>query len=354
MRNFQMYYIDEEKERKKEIINKTNQERISSIEMKNFFFDLKNDDLKAIIPYNLERSLESIENLTEEEARDSLNHFQKKNNPFKNKEDNIFISLDEILFATSSKNDYGEQDYYLLNNLNEYLLPDDICKKKEIKKITIELKKQQNRKTNIFLRCFVQKDKFSENIIENFLQKSTFSKANELYEAYKKNLEIIKESNFRLTIKIQMNSLKKIYYNSDEGEFYFELQTPPIFSTNFLISGVEEMENNICLFPFRNFEDEFSNLKYRNFVVIIKKKNYVIDLDDSEDTLDTLYKSFKNLFSNARSEEKLFKKKITLIEDDKMMGNLSDFFNYENNEDIKTKLEKFLFLNFLKKKKIQK
>ena len=29
MRNFQMYYIDEEKERKKEIINKKNQERIS-------------------------------------------------------------------------------------------------------------------------------------------------------------------------------------------------------------------------------------------------------------------------------------------------------------------------------------
>ena len=337
-------YIDEEKERKKEIINKTNQERISSIEMKNFFFDLKNDDLKAIIPYDLEKSLESIENLTEEEARDSLNHFQKKNNPFKNKEDNIFISLDEILFATSSKNDYGEQDYYLLNNLNEYLLPDDICKKKEIKKITIELKKQQNRKTNIFLRCFVQKDKFSENIIENFLKKSTFSKANELYEAYKKNLEIIKESNFRLTIKIQMNSLKKIYYNNDEGEFYFELQTPPIFSTNFLISGVEEMENNICLFPFRNFEDEFSNLKYRNFIVIIKKKNSDINLDDSEDTLDTLYKSFKNLFSNARSEEKLSKKKISLIEDDKMMGNLSDFFNYENNEYIKKKLEKYLFL----------
>ena len=78
MRNFQMYYIDEEKGRKKEIINKTNQERISSIEMKNFFFDLKSDDLKAIIPYDLEKSLESIENLTEEEARDSLNHFQKK------------------------------------------------------------------------------------------------------------------------------------------------------------------------------------------------------------------------------------------------------------------------------------
>ena len=73
-----MYYIDEEKGRKKEIINKTNQERISSIEMKNFFFDLKSDDLKAIIPYDLEKSLESIENLTEEEARDSLNHFQKK------------------------------------------------------------------------------------------------------------------------------------------------------------------------------------------------------------------------------------------------------------------------------------
>ena len=202
---------------KKAIRNKGDEKGISSIDMENFFFDLKNDDLKAIIPYDFSKSIESIGNITEEEARDTLNHFQKKNNPLKNKEDNVFFSLDEVLFATSSKNDNGDQDYYLLNNLNDYLLSDDKCKEKKIKKITIEFIKQPNGRINIFIKCFVQKDKLSENIIENFLLKSTFPKANKLYEDYKKNEEKIDECNFQLTIKIQVNSLKKIYYNRDEG-----------------------------------------------------------------------------------------------------------------------------------------
>ena len=326
----------------REIKNKIDENEISSIKMVNFF-NLPNQIHKVFNQYDFLQSCKSIENLTEEEIKDNLNHFQKKNFQFKNKEDNITFSLDEIIFATSSKNDNGEQDYYLLNNLNDYLLSEEICNQREVKRITFEKMQQPNGKLNIFIRCLVQKDKLAKNIIENFLEKSPFSKAKDLNKAYNENLKKIEDNDFKLTIKIQVNSLNKIYYNLDEGEFYFELQNPPIFKSNFLISGEEEKENNICIFPFRNFEDEFANLKYRNFVILIKKKKTDIDIDNL-DRIDNFFNFLKNLFQSGRGEEKLFKKNIKLKIEDKNMLNIRDYFNYQNNKTVKKNLKKFLFL----------
>ena len=326
----------------REIKNKIDENEISSIKMVNFF-NLPNKILKVFNQYDFLQSCKSIENLTEEEIKDNLNHFQKKNFQFKNKEDNITFSLDEIIFATSSKNDNGEQDYYLLNNLNDYLLSEEICNQREVKRITFEKMQQPNGKLNIFIRCLVQKDKLAKNIIENFLEKSPFSKAKDLNKAYNENLKKIEDNDFKLTIKIQVNSLNKIYYNLDEGEFYFELQNPPIFKSNFLISGEEEKENNICIFPFRNFEDEFANLKYRNFVILIKKKKTDIDIDNL-DRIDNFFNFLKNLFQSGKGEEKLSKKNIKLKIEDENMLNIRDYFNYQNNKTVKKNLKKFLFL----------
>ena len=341
--------------------NQRNKEVNLPIKLKNFF-ELKNENLKVFNQYDLLKVEEHIKHLSEEEIKDSLNHFQKKNFQFKNKEDNIQFSLDEVKFATSSKNDNGETDYYLLNNLNEYLISDETYeeyKKDNDKnniinnKISLDIKKQLNGKKNIFIKCLVDKDKFSKNIIKHFLKKSSYESANKLYMNYEQNVKEIKDWNFILTIKIQTNSINKIYYNPLEGEFYFELQNPPIFKTNFLISGAEEMENNICLFPFRNFKDEISNLKYRNFIVIIKKKRKMetdtINLDEEEkignkrykDSIDNLEYSFKNLFNSGRGKEKLIKKfDIKLNEENKDMLEIKDFF--------KSNLEKF---GFIKKEK---
>ena len=317
--------------RERKIKNNNDENEISSIKMDNFF-DLENIDFKVIKQYDFLKSIERINNLNEEEIKDSFNNFQKKNFVFKNKEDNIHFSLDEVKFATSSKDDDGEQNYYLLNNLNDYLISDESLKEmKQNNKITFEITQQQNGKKNIFIRCLLQKDKIAQNIIENFLDKSTFEKAKILkqsYEEYLKKFES-EQLDYKLTIKIQVNSLNKINYNLDKGEFFFELQNPPIFKTNFIISGKEEMQNNTCLFPFRNFEDEFTNLKYRNFVVMVKTKkenNRVIDLDDeNEDTTENLYITLKNLFNSGTGEEKFFKKDIVLKEEDKNIGNLRDF-----------------------------
>ena len=344
--------------RERKIKNNNDENEISSIKMDNFF-DLENIDFKVIKQYDFLKSIERINNLNEEEIKDSFNNFQKKNFVFKNKEDNIHFSLDEVKFATSSKDDDGEQNYYLLNNLNDYLISDESLKEmKQNNKITFEITQQQNGKKNIFIRCLLQKDKIAQNIIENFLDKSTFEKAKILKQSYEEYLEKFESEqlDYKLTIKIQVNSLNKINYNLDKGEFFFELQNPPIFKTNFIISGKEEMQNNTCLFPFRNFEDEFTNLKYRNFVVMVKTKkenNRVIDLDDeNEDTTENLYITLKNLFNSGTGEEKFFKKDIVLKEEDKNIGNLRDFFNYESNKTIKKNLKKLLFLKKEKNKEL--
>ena len=323
--------------------NKNNEDDVTPISMDNFF-ELENDNLKVINQYDLLESIKRIEQLTEEDIKDPLNHFQKKNFQFKNKEDNITFTLDEVIFATSSKNDEGEQDYYFLNNLNEYLLSDEKCREFEYKKITLEIKQQQNGKTNIFIRCFVEPNLISKNIIENFLKKSSFEKAKELLKVYHQKLREIENYSYKMIIKVQVNSLNRIYYNQGKGEFYFVLQNPPIFKTNFLISGEEEekMENNTSLFPFRNFEDEFANLKYRNFVFVIKKKG-IIDTDNP-DNINNLVYSFKNLFNSGKGGEKFFKKNIELKNEDQKMGNLIDYFNYEENNKVKHNLKKFKFL----------
>jgi hypothetical protein len=112
-------------------------------------------------------------------------------------------------------------------------------------------------------------------------------------------------------MKIEMNSLIKIYHNRNKGIYFFDLQSPPIFRTNFFISeennqkkGPPKDEN--CIFPFRNFEDEFQNLKYRHFIIMIEKK-IAMETPENEndinfDTNDELFNCLENLFKNRSGE----------------------------------------------------
>ncbi len=320
------------------------------------FFKLEDNFFPAFNQFDLTKNLERINNLTEEEIR--ANYFQQKNFQMKNKEEKIIFSLDEVKFATSSKCDNDDnvgREYYLLNNLNDYLLPDDInsedkSESKNKKKYELEFITQSNGKQNIFIRCLVQEDKFSSNIINNFLDKSKYKNAGKLKRNYENNLREIEFDKFKLTIKIQVNSLNQIYYNLDKGEFYLDLQNPPTFKTNFLINDKKEIENNTSLFPFRNFEDEIANLKYRNFIIMIKKNKPEINQDKKEDnkskrdTIDNLGYSFQNLFNTGRGLNKYIFQNITLKTEEKNAPNISDYFNYEKNDLIKTNLKKMLFI----------
>jgi hypothetical protein len=114
----------------------------------------------------------------------------------------------------------------------------------------------------------------SKNIVDNFLKKSEFEKTKIIEKEFNNNLRNnYEEMRFKLSIKIQTNSISKIIYNNTKNIYFIELQSPPIFRTNFFTSDLEDdnpKEEN-CLFPFRNFEDEISNLKYRNFIIMIEK-----------------------------------------------------------------------------------
>ena len=70
------------------------------------------------------------------------------------------------------------------------------------------------------------------------------------------------------------------------------------------------------------------------------------DVNLNFDTNDELNNSLENFFKNRNGEidkTKYIPMEINLKEEDKKK-NISKFFNYENNKDIKTKLEKLLFL----------
>ena len=103
-------------------------------EMKNFF-DLKEEDLQVLNPYNFDEAIKRLENLTLEDVQDDLKHFQKKEFEFRNYEEENVYSIDNVKFVTSSKNADGENEFYVLNDLSEYLISDEELRKKMKKKI---------------------------------------------------------------------------------------------------------------------------------------------------------------------------------------------------------------------------
>ena len=74
-----------------------------------------------------------------------------------------------------------------LNDLKGYLISDEELQKKRDKennnkdnldkKITLEIRTKEGGKKEILVKCLVNPKKFTENVIKNFLEKSTFEKA---------------------------------------------------------------------------------------------------------------------------------------------------------------------------------
>ena len=341
------------------------------------FFDLKDEDLVVLNPYDFNAAINRLKNLTIEDVKDDLRHFQKKEFEFRNYEEENSFSLDKIRFITSTKNE-NDSDFILLKDLSDYLIPEKKSNKekddpnnKDIpdKRISLDIKSQEGGKKEILIKCLVDPRKLSENIFYNFINKSEFDKAKEVRARFEQSLkENDKNDSFRFSMKIEMNSLVKIYHNKNKGTYFFDLQSPPIFRTNFFISYDDKdnkqksPKDENCIFPFRNFLDEFQNLKYRHFIIMIEKKT-TMETPENEndvnfDTNEELFNTLENLFKNRSGEtdkNKFIEKDIVLkVKDEKeKMNNLSDFFDYnsENKKDIKRKLKD---LNFLTKNEKQK
>ena len=324
-------------------------------EMKNFF-DLKEEDLKVLNPYDFNKALERLNNLTLKDVKDDLQYFQKKEFDFRTYEEEVSYSLKSIQFITASKIDKDKYEYYLLKNLNDYLVDDndfknfDENKNKEIKKLSLEIKNGEMGQREILLIIYINPEKLSKNIIENFIRKSKFDSVNEIGDRFYEEInKYDNKGNFRMTMKIDMKCLNTIYFNKKSCKYFFDLQSPPIFRTNFFKNKDGKREDSNCIFPFRNFEDEFANLEYRHFIIMIEKEPDLTPKDEIDinsenfDTNDELVNSLENLLKNKNKEFEKNKDKIIDFQK-KTIKDLSYYFNYLENKIVKEQLKNLYFL----------
>ena len=331
------------------------------VELKNFF-DLKDEDLTVLNPYNFDEAIKRLENLTIEDVKDDLKYFQKKEFEFRTYEEEVSFTLSNIKLITSSKKDEKETEYFLLNDLSEYSVSNDNIinldenKIKESKKIILEIKNGEKGKKEILLIMQVDPKKLSENIFNNFIEKSDFDTVKEIKETFNKKLGNNNKDGFRITFKIDTKHLNKIYHYENIGQYCFDLQSPPIFRTNFLSkddkSSEKKSPDQNCIFPFRNFEDEFANLEYRHFIIMIEKDpsfDTPRDENDNNENFDTnleLKNSLENLCKDRNGEvenDKFEEKRIEFKKKDKTVKELSYYFNYLENKEIKKSLRKLYF-----------
>ena len=249
--------------------------------------------------------------------------------------------------------------------------------------INFKLINKDEGKKEINIKCVVNPEIFEKNIKENLIEKSPFPKAKIVYQNvlnYRKEFEQYKSNGnvslYEFDIKIQTNFLNKIIYNKN-GLYLLDLQHPPNFRTNFLIDPSNlsnKVKNNNLLnlnnytyyeniiFPFRNFKDEISNLKYRHFYILIekksreneKKKNFNGQYDNNEELRKILAGLFKN-YNDENDETKfIFQQNIPIYEESefkakkkylKLNYDLSDYFKYATNDEIKQKLIELKFIN---------
>ena len=82
------------------------------------------------------QNLKRIESLKYEDIKDDFKHFQdNKNLELRNFEyDKYIFNLDNIKFVTSTKTNEDIRDFYLLNDLSEYLISDEEIEKKRKKR----------------------------------------------------------------------------------------------------------------------------------------------------------------------------------------------------------------------------
>ena len=339
------------------------------------FFDLNEEDFVVLNPYDFDKALERLNNLTLDDVKDDLKHFQKKEFEFRTYEEEVSYTLKNIQILTSSKNDKNEDEYFVLKNLENYLLSIEKLEKcdepgkKENKIIELKIENHERGRKTILLIIRVDPDKLSDNIVKNFLKKSEFETGEKIqtrYNKIKQTIESDDKKEFRFTIKIDMKYVNKIYHSKDDGKYYFDLQSPPKFRTNFFNSETKkvneerediEPKDENCVFPFRNFEDEFSNLEYRHFIIMIEKEtndtpNEENDINENFDTNKELNSSLENLYKDRNGEvekEKYIEKKIKFSSRDNRVKPLSYYFNYIKNKENKGTIRKFIF--FRKKRK---
>ena len=342
------------------------------------YFELGPENLHIKCPYSLNSANEILKNLTLDSFTMDLQEIVQKefNHKIYSIEENF--SLNNIKFFTSSMLKDDTVDFILLKNFikedfiidsqNEKFIHDDNLNLETGMNINITTRDDDKKEINI--KCIVNEEKFTKNIVENLIKKSQFEKAQKILENSKKYDQIKLDGyNYEFDIKIFSNSINKMFY-TDKGELVFDLQFPPSFRTNFMIDDSETppklnksnytyYEN--IVFPFRNFQDEISNLKYRHFYILIQKninKNEEENDENERDSFQELKNYLGSIFKDVNGivDKKKFShyaniNLMTEIEykqkhDFKIKNyELSDYFKYNSNKEIYESLKEQKFIN---------
>ncbi len=339
------------------------------------FFDLKEEDLQIVNPYDFNAAIKRLENLTDEELIDDMSCFQKKNFDLVNREIEATFSIDNIKFLTSKKESNGELNLTILEDLEKFIEKKDENEEEEENdnlNLTFKRDKQQ-----IIIKCKVNYKLFVKNIFENMCKKSFFKDdVEQLLKIVNEKAENNYSKQFYFDIFIKNNSILDINYN--EEFFLFNLQHPPNFKTNFLNNFKDENEDggkkfeNI-IFPFRNFNDEMANLKYKRFFILIYKKKIIPDInfmfnvvnkqnninnkkneENHKKNFHSIIDYLPNIFKPEDKEKKIiFNEKITFLENTEKLiqkkhfhfNEISDYFKYNSNEELKQIFIEFKFIN---------
>ena len=249
------------------------------------YFELTPKTLDIKIPYKFNNALDILKNINTYEFSSDLKEIIKIKEENNILNDDINFSIDNVKFLTSKLSDNDKTDYILLKDLKK----EEFIKIPEFsgdygeyidKGINLNIKTREDSKKEINIKCIINYKNFMKNIIENLINKSQFNKARNVLEESNKYInDELTGKNLEFEMKIYSNSINKIIY-TENGEFLFDLQFPPLFKTNFLINKNKSYEKlksknrrndytyyeNI-FFPFRNFEDEIANLKYKHFYI---------------------------------------------------------------------------------------
>ena len=314
----------------------------SNIEMPQFFS--LGSSLSILNPYNFKEAIERLENLSDEEIINDLNHFANKSWELTNTDDNLSFNINSISFL-SSRLSTEENILVELENMTNYII-----ERNEIKLII----QNNSRRSDIIIKCFVNYDKFTENIYNNMCEKSIFQSGKKLIKSIIKQSSSFQEKKYEFDIQIKINSINEINYTND-GTYVIDLQHPPLFKTNFLIdrNRANSKDYEAIVFPFKNFEDEIANLKYRKMYIMIKKNDIETPKEGSNEEVNFL-SALENIFREKNKlkcfqeikyiSEKEMKKKSNYR---KIDMELRQYFKYNSNPEIE---KIFLKLGFLIKK----
>ena len=337
------------------------------------YFNLNPKNINIKNPYNYNTSIEFLKNLSLEKFTNNINEIVHKEfdlDSLSNKND-INFSINNVLFLTSKISSTDKIEYILLNDLkndNYIARPTFESNADEILDtgMNIRITTKDDGKKEISIKCIVEYEAFTSNIIHNLINKSSYGRSKEIYKNSLdyKNKELANK-NLEFDIKIFANSINKIIY-TDKGEYIFDLQFPPKFRTNFLIDtnklppNAKKSKNNYTyyeniMFPFRNFQDEIANLKYRHFYILIQKDKYIKN-NNEKDSIEQMQNALGNIFfkNNYSIESKKFQNisDINIVNENKIKANyykkgkyeLSDYFRYNSDENIYKILKELKFI----------